>query len=74
MSYSERYMCDICGAEKGETNHWFEAIRDRSEGATLLLTPFMGRHEEVTHLCSSACLIQHVHKFEESLREQQKGS
>lgn len=74
MSYRERYTCNICGAERGPTNHWFEVYTDTDmDVGTLVVRQFIGLHGS-EHICSSACLGKRVHQFEEALRKQQKGN
>ena len=36
MSIETKYICDVCGAARGETNHWFEAVWVESVGSMAL--------------------------------------
>ena len=56
MSIEMKYTCNICGAERGEANHWFEGPRPDE---TFYLRPFTGAGKDAldnpTHLCGSKC-------------------
>jgi hypothetical protein len=55
--------CDICGAEKRQTNHWFVAYE---HGAELRLSGWSSRHRsrpETKHLCGQTCMHKLVVDF-----------
>jgi hypothetical protein len=55
--------CDICGAEKKQTNHWFVAYEQAGE---LRISGWNSRHCKRTgarHLCGQTCLHKLVDEF-----------
>jgi hypothetical protein len=67
MAKKEVYVCDVCGTERKEANHWFTAwdsgvcdFNGMSAGYAIVIAKW-GAHvgEDVKHLCGQAC----VHKF-----------
>lgn len=72
MSQKTVYCCDICGAEKKETNHWFRAwpiLIDGNAVATFviiwdlsaanILAPHALSVKQVpAHLCGEACVTR----------------
>ncbi len=55
--------CDICGAEKRQTNHWFVAYE---QGQELRLSGWASRHRsrpDSKHLCGQTCLHKLVDDF-----------
>ena len=66
MAEVKQYVCDVCGAVKGETNHWYQ-IR-RLEALHLYRWDFGGEcREELSgerlHLCGQACVIRKITEF-----------
>ena len=59
MSIETKHVCDICGAVRGETNHWFEV--DRS-GTLLVFGPFVGLRE-LTQVCGQGCAHKLLDQF-----------
>jgi hypothetical protein len=63
MALSETYQCDVCGAKKSETDHWWlawhDCLPDSEAGHPLLkLTAWHleGAHSPgVIHLCGARC-------------------
>jgi hypothetical protein len=55
--------CDICGAEKRQTNHWFVAYE---QGGELRVSGWTSRHRSrpgSKHLCGQTCLHKLVDDF-----------
>lgn len=55
--------CDICAAEKRQTNHWFVAYE---QGGELRVSGWTSRHRlrpESKHLCGQTCLHKLVDEF-----------
>jgi len=55
--------CDICAAEKRQTNHWFVAYE---QGAELRVSGWTSRHRlrpDSKHLCGQTCLHKLVDEF-----------
>lgn len=55
--------CDVCGAEKRQTNHWFVAYE---QGGELRLSGWTSRRRlrpESKHLCGQTCLHKFVDDF-----------
>lgn len=55
MSQQVTYICDICGTQKKEANHWFRAVVDSSGCFTLWHWDAGGREAEDIHLCGMQC-------------------
>ena len=54
MSIETKYVCDVCGAVRGEANHWFEALV-AVPVESLAITKFKGR-KGLAHLCGQKCV------------------
>jgi len=55
--------CDVCAAEKRQTNHWFVAYE---QGAELRVSGWTSRHRlrpDSKHLCGQTCLHKLVDEF-----------
>lgn len=55
--------CDICAAEKRQTNHWFVAYE---QGGELRVSGWTSRHRlrpDAKHLCGQTCLHKLVDEF-----------
>lgn len=55
--------CDVCGAEKQQTNHWFIAYE---QGGELRVSGWTSRHRlrpDSKHLCGQTCLHKLVDDF-----------
>lgn len=77
----ETVKCDVCGAVKGETNHWFKMRRIKYENINNLSCVLLSSAQnsssplasgatvrDVLDLCGEACVIK---KVSESLKELQ---
>lgn len=64
MAIDQQITCDLCGAEKRETNHWLVAVE--TAPASDYLTPAIGfapiafipenrDDAEIKHICGQAC-------------------
>jgi len=59
MSFESAYVCNVCGARKLETNHWWGAEL-RPANNTLIIRPWTewAAEEEMTHhLCGKGCAL-----------------
>lgn len=54
MSIETKYVCDVCGAVRGETNHWFVG---GTEDSNLQIWPFDSDplYGGQQHLCGQKC-------------------
>ncbi|HEX4022538.1 MAG TPA: hypothetical protein VHX63_15435 [Acidobacteriaceae bacterium] len=69
MAWTERYVCDVCGKKKTESEDWWLALIDchsAQDGTpsqpVLKLQPWnnlVAHSAETKHLCGAACM----HKF-----------
>lgn len=55
--------CDLCGRQKGETNHWLTAlISDVAEMPAIVFGPIdipaAGDGSTLQHICSHACAMK----------------
>lgn len=67
MSIETKYVCDVCGAVRGETNHWFVAnvgnagyhVRPwgLAEAEDRLL------YDDAKHLCGAQCIHALLDQF-----------
>jgi len=62
MAFAEKITCDVCGTEKGESNHWMLWTRDgslsggRKEMPEIRFLPWHGElYREYRHLCGESC-------------------
>jgi len=55
--------CDICGAEKRQTNHWFVAYEQAGELRVSGWTSRRRLHTGTKHLCGQTCLHKLVDDF-----------
>jgi len=60
MSVKPQFVCDICGAQRQDTNHWF--LAEQLPNGILSFTPWdlprsPGYREQahIQHLCGQAC-------------------
>ncbi len=58
----DSYKCDVCGAIKGENNHWFR-IDTGPSGLVLNAWGVMQPTESSVDLCSDQCVTKVVQKF-----------
>jgi hypothetical protein len=81
MAVSEQISCDVCGAVKGDTNHWLVAITPQpgteepeQKGIAFgtlnaLLSKAADEDDlKIEHLCGEACAHTRLSQFLESLR------
>lgn len=70
---SEVYLCDICGRERGEANHWFMADMATS-GITLMCwkSGNLSHVDDISHLCSEECCHTLLSRFLGGEKEGQK--
>ena len=66
MAEALSQTCDVCGARKLETNHWFRIAVIAVRGAERLL---IGKWEDShlpkphAHVCGASCLAKRVSEF-----------
>lgn len=57
----DTFKCDICGIQKGDTNHWYSLEKTcPNDRATLILIAAIYTDTAYMHLCSDACIIKAV--------------
>jgi hypothetical protein len=65
----EIITCDVCGVERGESNHWFMGISPVSSGDWTSIKKWSDEtaklNTTVKHLCGQLC----VHKFIDAFME-----
>ena len=64
MSEKIVYLCDVCGAERKEANHWFVGYVRPSD---IIFAPFAawdkGDEGDIRHLCGQACAHKLLDEF-----------
>lgn len=66
------YRCDVCGATRGEGNHWFQMNDSFAEDSSPLFFPWSTQDvDHRGHICSAACAHAALDKW---LTEMQKRS
>jgi hypothetical protein len=55
--------CDICGSEKGETNHWFVGYEESGELRISDWNPLHLLSPEAKHLCGETCAHKLISQF-----------
>lgn len=55
-----QFTCDICGAQKGETNHWWKLVMVPGGFHLFSWDEFI---QNSKHLCGRACVIKQVEAF-----------
>ncbi len=78
---SDQVKCDICGAIKGDTNHWLVAViippgEDAPEEVCIAFAPIAAevqdeavdkRDGEIEHICGHACAVKRFSQWLETL-------
>lgn len=55
------FRCDICGIQKGETNHWYSLEKTvKNDIPRLELLAAIYTDPSYMHLCSDACVVKAV--------------
>ncbi len=67
MPVVTKYICDGCGAEKGETNHWFRMGADRD--AITFAEWSMGAYPRL--FCGEKCVLAAISKWMQERKEAQ---
>lgn len=65
MARSVKFTCDVCGAEKRETNHWWmmRKLASSVSGWAIDLHPWSRACEDrpdTRHLCGESCVVAAV--------------
>ena len=55
--------CNICGSQKRQTNHWFEAYQETGELRISGLNSLRLLSPETKHLCGEACAHKLISQF-----------
>ena len=65
MAKKTVYLCDVCGAEKKETNHWWGVIIHQTELGMehLSIYKFEDAPEYAPVACGDRCVITLVQRF-----------
>jgi hypothetical protein len=66
---SQVYRCDMCGRERGESNHYLLAF---FEGESIRLAPWRdgdAAQADVSHLCGSACATRKLAEWVDKTME-----
>ena len=53
MSIETKIICDVCGAVRGETNHWFSIYTYPATDGVLMIRQFATDRPE--HVCGQQC-------------------
>jgi hypothetical protein len=72
---SVQITCDVCGRAKGETNHWFKAVVDRTVEVPVGIA--FGTSEAnaegtglvLEHICGEACLHKRLSRWIDAGRD-----
>ncbi len=76
MAETTQYSCDVCGAVKGATNHWWKIGEWLSHHSVckvqLVRFDYDGLFDpDVTlHLCGQACVVKRLNLFMEAAAKQ----
>lgn len=60
------YHCNVCGKQKGESNHWMAARLTKDCGQIyqrLEIRAFDDSTSDDEHICGAECLIQRISAF-----------
>jgi hypothetical protein len=68
MAATQVYTCDVCGVQRGETNHWFVAqqhtkLKFGEWNAIHSPSEFMRDQQTAIHLCGQQCATKYLEKF-----------
>lgn len=63
-----RFLCDVCGAEKGDANHWL-VVRSglRFTATSWKMALDEGDVSEAQHICGQECLHKRLSQWLESI-------
>jgi hypothetical protein len=72
------YVCDYCGAQKRETNHWWLLRRYTSDGQEVFELASWNEHaaaaaEGVEHICGQECAQKALAKYMASVDSANAG-
>ncbi len=62
MAAKTQYVCDGCGAVKGETNHWY-SVAQGTGVFTVRPWSFADKLDERSHFCGASCVQKALSKF-----------
>ena len=66
----DTFKCDVCGIQKGETNHWYSLEKTvKNDNARLELLAAVFTDPAYMHLCSDACVIKAVQQWLSAQKE-----
>ena len=60
MARKEQVTCDVCGAQKQETNHWFMLSVGDQDIFVLASSSYRDNYAEPIDLCGEACVLKKV--------------
>ena len=71
MARKEQVTCDVCGAQKQDSNHWFILLRYKGDDTSLIIDvegeravyfndPTRYGFEFLLDLCGEACVLKKV--------------
>ena len=62
MAEIRTYVCDVCGKQKGEANHWWKILRVPGPRITVLPIDLPKRDEQAAefHVCGCECVNRKV--------------
>lgn len=66
MASKKSYVCDVCGVERKEVNHWFVLLDLRSavSGGIAIRSFANGKDlPEAEHLCGQSCVQKRVDAY-----------
>lgn len=62
MSFTEKFSCNVCGKERGASNHWTLAVVDERGLALYPWKDSDARLEGMQHLCGRSCVQRLIDK------------
>ena len=66
-----KYLCDGCGSERKDANHWFTTFN--SEGGGISVEKFDPYDDAGQHYCGERCVIVRVSEFLQQLKNTTVG-
>ena len=68
MPVVTKYICDGCGAEKGETNHWFKITKSAD---FIGIWTWPEQPDSAPMFCGEKCMLARISKWMQERKEAQ---